>query len=421
MTPGPSYRKSELFFRVPAHASDPTIPYSVTSRYLIEAPDIPQVTLSIANISEATTGYQNPSMDASGTKIDPNKVLFGSKSVTKLPDEIKRLGNSSPLILTSKGRNGVSHGQSLAKILIDASITPAAILNTAVMHTPKPVTEEALEQLKSRAADCIVSIGGGSVVGLGKALSIQTGLKHICIPTTYSGSEMTPILGETDNGRKVTRSDPKILPDFVIYDVDLTMSLPAAVCSYSGVNAMAHAIEALYAVNTTPAISQLALEGIKGLAEALPAIAQEPNDRSAREKAQHAAWLCGVCLGSSSMALHHKLCHTLGGSFNLPHAETHTIILPHAVAYNAPAITDTMEKLASVLPGSDGDAIRGLNVLLDKLGVSRALKDFGMREEDIDKATEIAMSLQYANPRSMEGDGIRELIRRAWAGEPARI
>jgi len=199
------------------------------------------------------------------------------------------------------------------------------------------------------------------------------------------------------------------------------MSLPAAVCSYSGVNAMAHAVEALYAVNTTPTISKLALEGIKGLAEALPAIVQEPNDRAAREKAQHAAWLCGVCLGSSAMALHHKLCHTLGGSFNLPHAETHTIILPHAVAYNAPAIADTMEKLASVLPGSDGDAIKGLNVLLAKLEVSRALKDFGMREEDIDKATEIAMSLQYANPRPMEQDGIRELIRRAWAGEPARV
>jgi len=382
---------------------------------------LPRVTLSAANTSEARGCCQSLNMDASGTNIDPNKVLFGSKSVTKLPDEIKRLGNSSPLILTSKGRNGVAHGQLLAKILIDASITPAAILNTAVMHTPKPVTEEALEQLKSQAADCIVSIGGGSVVGLGKALSIRTGLKHICIPTTYSGSEMTPILGETDNGRKVTRSDPKILPDFVIYDVDLTMSLPAAVCSYSGVNAMAHAVEALYAVNTTPTISKLALEGIKGLAEALPAIVQEPNDRAAREKAQHAAWLCGVCLGSSAMALHHKLCHTLGGSFNLPHAETHTIILPHAVAYNAPAIADTMEKLASVLPGSDGDAIKGLNVLLAKLEVSRALKDFGMREEDIDKATEIAMSLQYANPRPMEQDGIRELIRRAWAGEPARV
>jgi alcohol dehydrogenase class IV len=360
-------------------------------------------------------------MDTSEFDIDPSKVLFGSKSVTKLPDEINRLNNSSPIVLTSKGRSGLAHGQLLAKILSDASITPAAILNVAVMHTPKFVTEEALEQLKSRAADCIVSIGGGSVVGLGKALSIRTGLKHTCIPTTYSGSEMTPILGETDNGRKVTRSDPKILPDFVIYDVDLTMSLPASICSYSGVNAMAHAVEALYAINTIPAITKLALEAINGLAEALPAIVMDPKNRSAREKAQYAAYLCGVCLGSSSMALHHKLCHTLGGSLGLPHAETHTIILHHAVAYNAPAISDTMQKLASALPGSEGDAIKGLNLLLEKLGVSRALKDFGMKEEDIDKVTEIAMSMQYANPRPMEEDGIRELIRRAWAGEPARV
>jgi alcohol dehydrogenase class IV len=207
----------------------------------------------------------------------------------------------------------------------------------------------------------------------------------------------------------------------VIYDVDLTISLPASLCSYSGVNAMAHAVETLYAVNVTPEISELALEAIKGLAEALPAIVQDPSDRSAREKAQHAAYLCGVCLGSSAMALHHKLCHTLGGSLGLPHAETHTIILPHAVAYNAPVIAGTMEKLASVLPGSEGDAIKGLNVLLEKLEVSRSLKDFGMKEEDIDKATEIAMSMQYANPRAMEKDAIRELIRRAWAGEPARV
>ncbi|KAI4717788.1 hypothetical protein E4T48_06004 [Aureobasidium sp. EXF-10727] len=360
-------------------------------------------------------------MDTSASDIDSNKVLFGSKSVTKLPDQIRRLDSSSPLILTSKGKNGTLHGEMLAKILTDASMIPAAVLNVAVMHTPKPVTEEALAQLKARAANCIVSIGGGSVVGLGKALSIRTGLKHICIPTTYSGSELTPILGETENGRKVTRSDPKILPDFVIYDVDLTMSLPVSTCSYSGVNAIAHAVESLYAVNTTPSISKLALDGIKELAEALPAIVQHPNDRAAREKAQHGAWLCGVCLGNSAMALHHKLCHTLGGSFNLPHAETHTIILPHAVAYNAPAIPETMEKLASVLPGSEDDAIRGLNVLLEKLKVSRALKEFGMQEEDIDKATDLAMSMQYANPRAMEKDAIRELIRRAWAGEPARV
>lgn len=352
--------------------------------------------------------------------INPSRVVFGSKSINKLPDEIKRLESSSPIILTSKGNSGKSHGELLAKVLEDASINPAGILNMAVMHTPTSVTEQALHSLKSQDADCIISIGGGSVVGLGKALSIRTGLKHICLPTTYSGSEMTPILGETDNGKKVTRSDPKILPDTVIYDVDFTLSLPVTICSTSGVNAIAHAVESLYAKNANPITNMLALEGVKTLAEALPAIIQDPTDRSAREKAQYGAWLCGVCLGSSAMALHHKLCHTLGGSFGLPHAETHTIVLPHALSYNAPAIPEQMENLASVLPGSEGDAIKGLNVLLEKLGVSRALKDYGMKEEDVDKATEIAMGVQYANPRAMEKDGIRELIRRAWAGDVAR-
>ncbi|KEQ94083.1 hypothetical protein AUEXF2481DRAFT_292294 [Aureobasidium subglaciale EXF-2481] len=359
-------------------------------------------------------------MDSFEYNINPSRVVFGIGSVNKLPEEIKKLGCSSPLVLTSKGQNGMLHGDLLTEVLSKCSMSAAATLNMAVMHTPVPVTEAALQQLKAQAADCIVSIGGGSVVGLGKALSIRTGLQHVCIPTTYSGSEMTPILGETDKGKKTTRSNPKILPDVVIYDANLTKSLPVAICSISGINAIAHAVEALYAKNTNPITNLLALEGIKKLAEALPAIARDPSDLSAREGAQYGAWLCGVVLGTSAMALHHKLCHTLGGSLNLPHAETHTVVLAHALAYNAPAIPEQMEKIASVLPDSDGDAIKGLNIFLDKLGVSRALKDFGMQEEDIDKATDIAMSMQYANPRAMERDSIRELIRRAWSGESAK-
>src|SRR5271170_6874864 len=179
-------------------------------------------------------------------------------------------------------------------------------------------------------------------------------------------------------------------------------------------------VEALYAQKGNPIVSLLALEGTKALAESLPEIMVDPSSKSARERAQYGAWLCGSCLGSVGMALHHKLCHTLGGSFNLPHAETHTIVLPHALSYNAPAIPKAMEQLATVLPGSDGDATKGLNILLDKLKVKRGLKDFGMKEEDIDKAADIAVSNQYPNPRVVERAPIRELIRRCWAGEPAR-
>jgi alcohol dehydrogenase class IV len=349
---------------------------------------------------------------------NPSRVVFGPGSIRKLPAELQRLSLSTPLLLTTPQQ--VDQGEQLARILKDASITPAGTYNNATMHTPSHITEEAMTYLKSKSADCVVSIGGGSTIGLGKAISVRTGLPHICIPTTYAGSEMTPILGETQDGKKTTRSDPKILPGTVIYDVELTMTLPASLSATSGVNAIAHAVEALYAKNRNPIITMMALEGTKALAESLPVIVESPQDQKARERAQYGAWLCGVCLGSSAMALHHKLCHTLGGSFNLPHAETHTIVLPHALSYNAPAIPDAMEKLAGVLPGSDGDATRGLNVLLEKLKVKRALKDFGMKEDGIDKAAEIAVSNQYPNPRSVEQQPIRELIRRAWAGEPAR-
>lgn len=179
-------------------------------------------------------------------------------------------------------------------------------------------------------------------------------------------------------------------------------------------------VEALYARNTNPIITLLALEGTKALATALPQLITTPASADARSSALYGAWLCGTCLGSVGMSLHHKLCHTLGGSFNLPHAETHTAVLPHALAYNAPRIPDAMAKLAEVLPESRGDAIEGLNVLLGKLKVERGLKAFGMQEADIDKAADIAVSNPYWNPREIEREPIRELIRRVWAGEPAR-
>ncbi|KAK5698528.1 hypothetical protein LTR17_023581 [Elasticomyces elasticus] len=349
---------------------------------------------------------------------NPGRVVFGSGSIKKLGDEIKRLNKSNPLLLSTPQQK--DQVQALESILKDASITPAGLFSEATMHTPTHVTDKALQYTKDSGADCVVSFGGGSTIGLGKAISIRTGLEHVCIPTTYAGSEMTPILGETADGKKTTRSDPKILPGTVIYDVDFTMTLPEALSATSGVNAIAHAVEALYARAGNPVMTLFALEGIKALASSLPIIVNNPKDVDARSKAQYGAWLCAMCLGSVGMALHHKLCHTLGGSFNLPHAETHTIVLPHAIAYNAPKIPEVMKQLADVLPESDGDTIKGLNILLTKLKVKRGLKDFGMEEEDVDKAAEIAVSNPYWNPRDIEKEPLRETIRRCWAGEEAR-
>lgn len=356
-------------------------------------------------------------MDSFEYNVNPSRVIFGAGSITKLPAEVSRLNVSSPLLLSTPGK--FMHIKQLTDILKEASIDIAGIFPHARMHTPVSVTEEAVQHLTSTSADSVISIGGGSVTGLGKAISIRTGVPHISIPTTYSGSEMTPVLGETSEGTKTTRSDPKILPAVVIYDVDFTMSLPARICVTSGVNAIAHAVETLYANNANPITSMLALEGTKALAEALPAINKHPEAREPRERALYGAWLCGTCLGSATVGLHHKLCHILGGSFGLPHAETHTIILAHALSYNAPAIPEQMKQLAMVFQDSEGDALKGLNLLLEKLQAPRALRDLGMEESDIDKAVDLAIGNQYPNPRALEKEPLRELIRRAWAGEPA--
>ncbi|KAJ5895048.1 hypothetical protein N7495_006739 [Penicillium taxi] len=354
-------------------------------------------------------------MDAFEYTPNPGRVIFGSGTLQKLPEEIARLQLKAPLVLSTPQQ--VSHAETVKDVLKGQV---AGIFGEATMHTPTNITDKALEYAKAQGADSVISIGGGSTIGLGKAISIRTGLPHICIPTTYAGSEMTPILGETADGLKKTRSDPKILPGTVIYDVDLTMTLPASMSATSGVNAIAHAVEALYARNTNPIIKMMAIEGTKALASALPEIVQNPSSQSARSKALYGAWLCGTCLGSVGMSIHHKLCHTLGGSFNLPHAETHTAVLPHAISYNAPNIPDAMKSLAEALPESNGDAIHGLNVLLEKLQVKRGLKEYGLKEEDVDKAADIAVSNAYWNPRPIEREPIREVIRRVWAGEPAR-
>jgi alcohol dehydrogenase class IV len=137
-------------------------------------------------------------------------------------------------------------------------------------------------------------------------------------------------------------------------------------------------------------------------------------------EAQYGAWLCGTCLRSVGSSLHHKLCHTLGGFFALPHAQPHAIVLPHAVAYNASATTGVLQKLAAVLPGCEGSTIRGLNVLLKKLRITRDLRSFGMKESDVDKAAAIAVEQAYWKPREVEKEKIAEVIRRCWAGEEGR-
>ena len=340
----------------------------------------------------------------------PMRVVFGAGTLRQLPDELSRLGVTRALVLATPRQNALVAG--IREMIADRF---AGVFTGAVMHTPVEVTERAMETVHDVRADGIVAIGGGSTTGLGKAIALRTDLPQIVLPTSYAGSEMTPVVGQTSGGIKTTQSSPKILPETVIYDVDLTMTMPPKLSATSGINAIAHAVEALYARDRHPVISLMAQESIRTLAQALPKICVQPDDRAARTDALYGAWLSGICLGAVDMALHHKLCHTLGGSFNLPHAETHTVILPHALAYNAPAAPDAMTRIATAL--GVPDAALGLYDLARKLAAPASLREIGMPESGIDQAADLAVANPYWNPRTIEREAIRELIARAWRGD----
>ncbi|BEI94686.1 uncharacterized protein CcaverHIS019_0702670 [Cutaneotrichosporon cavernicola] len=343
------------------------------------------------------------------------RTVFGQGTLSKIPEEVEKLGGKSVLIVTEDTDRQIALAERIGNDLGKDRV--AGVCTDAVMHTPEDVTNKALEQLKASKADCLVSVGGGSTVGLGKALAIRTGIPHIAVPTTYAGSEATPILGETVNKLKTTRSDPKILPNTIVYDVDLTLSLPAQLTYTSGMNAIAHCVEALYSPTINPIIEGVAISGITNLYHALLKLKDAPNDIDARAQAQQGAYAAGVCLGHVGMAIHHKLCHTLGGTFNLPHAQTHTVVLPHAMAYNMEAAPVAMNQIAKAI-GTDGSPAQALWELEKALGTVQSLESLGLKKEDLEVAADLAAKAQYPNPAPLERGKLLALLENAFYGRP---
>ncbi len=345
----------------------------------------------------------------------PMRVVFGAGSLVRLPDEVAALGLTRVLVLCSPEREDT--GRQVAAALGQHA---AGVLAEARMHVPVEVADRARDLARELGADGCVAVGGGSAVGLGKAIALEHGLPVIAVPTTYAGSEMTPIWGLTEAGQKRTGRDQRVLPRSVVYDPELTRSLPAQLSATSGMSAIAHAVEGLYAPDATPIVSLMAEEGTRALVSALPGVVADGRDLDARGEAQYGAWLCGAVLAATTMSLHHKLCHTLGGTLDLPHAQTHTVVLPHALAYNQPAAPDAVAALSRALGGAD-DPARALWELAGRLGAPRSLAELGMKEADIPRIAELAVANPYANPRPVTRDGVESLLRAAWAGEaPAR-
>ena len=327
----------------------------------------------------------------------------------ELDSFIKEIGCSRALVLSTPEQTDVA--RDLAEKLGNITV---GVFSGAKMHTPVEVTTTALEHTKSVNADCLVSVGGGSTTGLSKAIALHTDLPQIIIPTTYAGSEATPILGQTEDGIKTTIKDDKVLPEVILYDPELVVTLPLYLSVTSGLNAMAHAVEGLYAKDRSDDSTQLAMDGLQYFVSSLPDVLVDPEDIKAREDTLRGAWACGTVLGNVGMALHHKLCHTLGGSFDLPHADTHAIILPHAIAYNALAVPDLLEPLGVML--NNLDTGKAVWEFAKALGAPLSLRELGMKEGDINLAVDIAVKNPYWNPREITREGIHELLRNAWAG-----
>ncbi|NVO25577.1 maleylacetate reductase [Donghicola mangrovi] len=340
--------------------------------------------------------------------FNPARIVFGVGKRATIAEELEALGVSRALVLSTQFQK--QDAEALAAELGEKAV---GVFPDAAMHTPVHVTETAMTIYNDLGADGVIALGGGSTIGLGKAIAYRNDCPQLVIATTYAGSEVTPILGQTENGVKTTVRAASILPETVIYDPELTLGLPVGMSVTSGLNAMAHAVEGVYAQDRNPVATMMAVDGVRALRDALPQIVADPKDAAARSEALYGAWLCGTVLGSVGMALHHKLCHTLGGSFDLPHAETHSIMLPHTAAFNASAAAEAMQPLADLFGGDIG---KGLWEFAKGLGAPMALKDLGLKETDLDKAADLAVKNPYWNPRPVERDAIRALLGRAWEG-----
>ena len=336
----------------------------------------------------------------------PSRVVFGAGSAAKLGEEVERLGAKRALVLSTPGRSAMVAA-------LTKGVPVAGVFDQVVMHTPLEAANQARKLATELNADCCIALGGGSTIGFGKAIALTSGLPVLAVPTTYSGSEMTTIWGISEKQTKRTGRDPKVLPKAVIYDPELTLDLPPHVSAASGMNAIAHCVEALYAHDGNPIVSLMAEEGIRALSKALPTIVREPKNLEARSEALYGAWLAGATISTTSVALHHKLCHVLGG-LGLPHAETHSIVLPHAVRYNYDAAREAMARVERALGAAPAPA--AIYDLLIKLSLQIKLADIGLAEADLERAARIAAEAPYPNPRKVEYAPMLALLRNAYEG-----
>jgi maleylacetate reductase len=346
------------------------------------------------------------------------RVVFGAGSRHSLAAEVDALGATRVVLIAEEDE---------AEIVAALGGRCVAWFSDVVQHVPAAKADAAADLVEEVKADCVVTVGGGSATGLGKAVRLALapeeggavsgrGLTFVAVPTTYAGSEMTPIWGRTDGDHKQTGRHPYVKPDTVVYDPELTLTLPARIAGPSGMNALAHCVEALYGPGNNPIVALHALEGIRALAAGLPLVCGPSDSLDARSDVLYGAYLAGIALASGGTALHHKTCHVLGGMFNLNHGDMNAVVLGHAVAYNAPAMPAVMEQLGVALGVAPAAVPGALFDLAAAIGAPTSLAAIGMPEDGIGQAAERVVADAAANVRPPDQASIEELLRAAYQG-----
>jgi len=348
-------------------------------------------------------------MDAFEYEALPGRIVFGAGAWQKIPDELSRLGARHVLVICGAGRQ--AQAEDLAALLGEAA---AGIFARARPHVPAEQAEEVRGLARRLGADALVSIGGGTPVGLAKAVAVELSIPVVAVPTTYAGSEMTDLVGITRDGVKRTSQDRRMLPRLVIYDPLLTVGLDAHTTATTGMNAVAHCVEALYAKRANPVTGLLAEAGLAALIRALPNAVRAPSDLQARGEALYGAYLAGSALGAAGIAVHHKICHVLGASYGIGHGDANAVILPHAVRYNQDAAPAAIKRVAAVLGG--GDAAAKLFEFVQELGAPSSLSDLGLDHGALDRIAALTVETTTFNPRPVDHASLLVLLENAYHG-----
>jgi maleylacetate reductase len=338
--------------------------------------------------------------------VPPQRVVFAPAALSRVGEEAQRLKFSRAFVVATPG-SGARLGQKVVDLL---GARAAGLHAHALLHVPKAVAAAGLDAARAANADGLVAVGGGAAIGLAKAIARDTGLAILAVPTTYSGSEATPIFGLTEGERKITGRDAKVLPRTIIYDPDLTLGLPAPVSAASGLNAIAHCVEAFWADGRTPVTLALASEAMRRFTKNLPAVVADGADAAARAECLVGAWLAGTVLAAGT-GLHHKLAHVLGG-LGLPHAETHAIILPHVMRFNLAAAPEANARLGEALGSTDPAG--AIAAMLQTFPIPQRLRDVGFDRAKADfVAAEIAVA-KVTSPRPASAADVRALLAAAF-------